>query len=50
VPLFLFTRHGETTLNAEQRVNGDPAVPVPLTEVGREESRRLGEQVTHVPI
>ncbi len=50
MPLFLFTRHGETTLNAEQRVNGDPAVPVPLTEVGREESRRLGEQVAHVPI
>jgi broad specificity phosphatase PhoE len=50
VRLFLLTRHGETTLNAEQRVNGDPSVPVPLTEVGREESRRLGEQIANVPI
>jgi len=32
-------------LNDERRVNGDPARPVPLTELGREEARRLGLQI-----
>jgi broad specificity phosphatase PhoE len=50
VRLFLLTRHGETTLNVERRVNGDPSVPVPLTERGREEARRLSEQIANVPI
>ncbi len=31
-------------------MNGDPAVPVALTERGREESRRLGEQVAQLPL
>jgi len=31
-------------------VNGDPAVPVVLTERGREEARRLGEQVAQLPL
>jgi broad specificity phosphatase PhoE len=48
--LFLIARHGESTLNVERRVNGDPSVPVDLTEQGREEARRLGEQIAHVPI
>ena len=34
--VFVFARHGESTLNIERRVNGDPAVPVALTERGRE--------------
>ena len=46
---FVLARHGESTLNIERRVNGDPAVPVALTERGEEESRRLGEQVAHFP-
>jgi 2,3-bisphosphoglycerate-dependent phosphoglycerate mutase len=50
VPLYVITRHGETTLNHEQRINGDPAVPVPLTEQGREEARLLGRQVAHIPV
>jgi broad specificity phosphatase PhoE len=50
VPLYVIARHGETTLNHEQRINGDPAVPVPLTEQGRAEARLLGQQVAHVPI
>jgi probable phosphoglycerate mutase len=37
-------------LNVERRVNGDPAVPVALTERGREEAKRLGEQVAHLPL
>ena len=48
--VFVLARHGESTLNIERRVNGDPLVPVALTERGREESRRLGEQVAHLPL
>ena len=48
--VFVFARHGESTLNIERRVNGDPAVPVALTERGRDEARRLGEQVAQLPL
>src|SRR6185312_14400231 len=34
----------------EQRVNGDPAVEVPLTEQGREEATLLGAQLAHVEL
>jgi broad specificity phosphatase PhoE len=47
--LYVIARHGESTLNFEQRVNGDPSVPVHLTEQGREEARLLGQQIAHVP-
>jgi broad specificity phosphatase PhoE len=50
VQLYVIARHGESTLNFEQRINGDPSVPVALTEKGREESRLLGQQIAHVPI
>jgi broad specificity phosphatase PhoE len=48
--LFVIARHGESKLNEERRVNGDPAVPVALTETGREEARLLGQQLAHVPL
>jgi broad specificity phosphatase PhoE len=48
VELYVLTRHGESTLNLENRINGDPAVPVALTERGREEARLLGQQIGHV--
>jgi broad specificity phosphatase PhoE len=48
-PLFVVCRHAESTLNHERRVNGDPSVPVPLTELGREEARQLGVQVANLP-
>jgi broad specificity phosphatase PhoE len=48
VELYVLARHGESTLNFENRINGDPAVPVALTEKGREEARLLGQQVAHV--
>ena len=47
--LFL-ARHAESVLNLEGRVNGDPAVPVPLTERGREEARLLGAQLANVEL
>jgi broad specificity phosphatase PhoE len=48
--LFVLTRHAHTTLNLEGRVNGDPAVRVPLTEEGRAEAARLGHQLAHLPL
>jgi broad specificity phosphatase PhoE len=50
VELYVLARHGESTLNFENRINGDPSVPVLLTEHGREESTLLGQQIRHVPI
>lgn len=48
--LFILSRHAHSTLNVESRVNGDPAVPVPLTEDGRKEAEQLGLQLANVPI
>ena len=48
--LFILIRHAHSTLNVASRVNGDPSVPVPLTEDGRLESARLGLQLANVPI
>jgi probable phosphoglycerate mutase len=48
--LFVIARHGESTLNNENRINGDPAVPVALTDRGREEARLLGQQLAHAPL
>jgi broad specificity phosphatase PhoE len=48
--LFVISRHGESTLNIENRVNGDPGVPVALTDAGREEARLLGQQIAHITI
>jgi broad specificity phosphatase PhoE len=50
VQLYVISRHGESTLNLESRVNGDPAVEVVLTEKGREEATLLGQQIAHVPL
>jgi broad specificity phosphatase PhoE len=50
VRIFVFARHGESMLNVERRVNGDPSREVPLTDRGQEEARRLGEQVEHFPL
>jgi broad specificity phosphatase PhoE len=49
VRLVVLARHAQSVLNLERRVNGDPSRPVPLTELGRDEARRLGEQVANVP-
>jgi broad specificity phosphatase PhoE len=44
--LYVLTRHAHSTLNVEGRVNGDPAVPVHLTEEGRAEAARVGHQLS----
>jgi broad specificity phosphatase PhoE len=48
VEVYVLARHGESTLNFENRINGDPAVPVALTEKGRDEALLLGQQVAHI--
>jgi broad specificity phosphatase PhoE len=50
VRLFVLSRHGESTLNLENRVNGDPSIAVPLTGNGREAAARLGAQVAAAPL
>jgi broad specificity phosphatase PhoE len=50
VRLFVLSRHGESTLNLDNRINGDPSVAVALTENGRDAAARLGAQVAGVPI
>jgi broad specificity phosphatase PhoE len=45
VALYVLTRHAHSTLNAEGRINGDPAAPVPITEEGRAEAERVGHQL-----
>ena len=46
----ILSRHGQSTLNVENKVNGDPSVAVPLTADGRVAASKLGEQVAHLPL
>src|SRR5262249_10532710 len=48
--LLVFARHGESTLNLERRINGDPLVPVALTPEGESQARRLGLELAGIPI
>jgi broad specificity phosphatase PhoE len=48
--LYVLARHGESVLNQQGRVNGDPAVPAPLTERGRENARLLGLELRGFPL
>jgi broad specificity phosphatase PhoE len=48
--LFALARHAHSQLNLQRRVNGDPSVEVPLTEQGVAEARRLGLQVSGIPL
>jgi probable phosphoglycerate mutase len=50
VRLFVLTRHAHSTLNLEDRVNGDPSVPVPLTELGHAQALQLGHELAGVPL
>jgi broad specificity phosphatase PhoE len=42
----VLARHGESVFSAQALVNGESAVPGPLTERGREEALVLGEQLS----
>src|SRR5919202_2598387 len=48
--LFVLARHAESVLNHERRINGDPTVPTPLTEHGREQATLLGLQIRELPL
>lgn len=48
--LFILSRHAETTLNVEQRINGDPRVRAELTDNGAEEAALLGAQLANIPL
>jgi broad specificity phosphatase PhoE len=50
VALRILCRHAHSTLNLEHRINGDPTIPVPLTDEGRAEARRLGEQLANIEL
>ena len=46
--LFVFVRHGESRLNLERRVNGDPSVDVPLTDEGQSQAHKLGVEIANI--
>jgi len=46
----VLARHAETTLNHQNRINGDPLVPADLTESGRTQAQLLGQEVSALPI
>ena len=46
----VLARHGESELSAAGLVSGDPAERRGLTEIGREQARRLGEVLADEPI
>jgi broad specificity phosphatase PhoE len=50
VRLFVLSRHAESVLNMEDRVNGDPTVRAPLTDRGRSEAALLGLQIRGLPV
>jgi len=50
VRLFLLVRHGQSLLNVDRVVNGDPALDRGLSEQGIEEAERLGGEIAAVSI
>ena len=48
--LFVLVRHGQSELNVLHLVNGDPSVPVGLTERGEEEAAGLAVQLAGVEL
>jgi broad specificity phosphatase PhoE len=50
VRLFILARHGQTVLNVERLVNGDPTLAAPLTPEGEQAARALGHEVANVPL
>jgi probable phosphoglycerate mutase len=48
--LVVLARHAHSQLNVEGRINGDPAVPVRITEDGKQQARVLGLQLANLPL
>ena len=48
--LFILVRHGQSELNATQRINGDPSVSVALTPQGEAEARALSVQLAGIAL
>ena len=46
----VLARHGEAESNAAGVMNGDPSLPVDLTETGRRQARELGRALSGEPI
>ena len=46
----ILARHGESEVSVDARLNGDPTVRVGLTEEGRAQAVRLGEQLRRDPL
>jgi broad specificity phosphatase PhoE len=49
VERLVLARHGESEYSARRLCNGDPSIAVALTATGREEARRLGEELVDDP-
>lgn len=47
---FALVRHGGTDYNAARRLNGDPSVPVGLTDEGRAQVAALRERIRDLPV
>jgi 2,3-bisphosphoglycerate-dependent phosphoglycerate mutase len=50
VKTLILARHGESEYSARGLCNGDPSIPVGLTERGREEAARLGRELAATQI
>lgn len=48
--IFIVCRHGQSLLNVDKVVNGDPALDRGLSEQGIEEAERLAGQIAAVPL
>ena len=48
--LVVLARHAHSQLNVEGRINGDPSVPVRITEDGRAQARALGFELANLPL
>jgi probable phosphoglycerate mutase len=46
----ILARHGESVRSVERLVNGDPGASCPLTPLGVEQARRLGERLADVEL
>jgi 2,3-bisphosphoglycerate-dependent phosphoglycerate mutase len=48
--VFILVRHGQSDLNVTQRINGDPEVPVGLSDQGRAEATALASQLAGIAL